>query len=113
MRGLNFNQRQVIVMKRRYGVSLGTYRAIKRNMLRANPHCYYCCIKLDQVTATIDHFIPFAEGQAPDPDNYRLACFPCNSAKANLDPRITTGLVALVLSRRRQSKDLAYHLPRK
>lgn len=48
--------------------------------------CYYCNKGLNAKHATIDHYRPLSKGGADRPRNWVIACEPCNSAKADLDP---------------------------
>jgi 5-methylcytosine-specific restriction endonuclease McrA len=64
----------------------------KRFLMRRDPHCKWCGIPLtmdrEQVTeglrlATLDHEIPLDAGGLDNPNNYVLACEPCNTARGN------------------------------
>lgn len=62
---------------------------------RFNGRCVYCG---DEVTvapgrpepksATCDHFIPRSKGGHDGKSNKVLACYDCNQAKGDLDPRL-------------------------
>ena len=55
--------------------------------------CAYCGMglprikRLGKVQATVDHFIPLSKGGQNARSNRVLACFDCNMAKDNIDPR--------------------------
>ena len=55
--------------------------------------CAYCDVALSRqktggkVKASIDHFIPLAKGGQNSRANRVLACYPCNLAKNDTDPR--------------------------
>jgi 5-methylcytosine-specific restriction endonuclease McrA len=57
--------------------------------------CAYCDVGLSRqktggkVKASIDHFIPLSKGGANGRSNRVLACYPCNLAKGDADPRET------------------------
>ena len=57
--------------------------------------CAYCNIGLPRikwdgkVRAGIDHFIPLSKGGSNSRANRVLACYPCNLAKDDADPRET------------------------
>ena len=57
--------------------------------------CAYCDVALSRqktggkVKASIDHFIPLAKGGNNSRSNRVLACYPCNLAKNDTDPRET------------------------
>jgi hypothetical protein len=57
--------------------------------------CAYCDVGLSRqktggkVKASIDHFIPLAKGGPNGRSNRVLACYPCNLAKGDADPRET------------------------
>ncbi|WP_426436948.1 HNH endonuclease [Bradyrhizobium genosp. P] len=57
--------------------------------------CAYCGTglprmkRVGKVQASVDHFIPLAKGGLNSRGNRVLACYPCNLAKADIDPRET------------------------
>ncbi len=57
--------------------------------------CAYCDVALPRIKtggkikASIDHFIPLSKGGANSRANRVLACYPCNLAKDDADPRET------------------------
>jgi 5-methylcytosine-specific restriction endonuclease McrA len=58
--------------------------------------CAYCGIGLPKVKhvdgkirASVDHFIPLGKGGLNSRGNRVLACYPCNLAKNDTDPRET------------------------
>jgi hypothetical protein len=57
--------------------------------------CAYCDVGLSRqktggkVKASIDHFIPLSRGGGNGRSNRVLACYPCNLAKGDTDPRET------------------------
>ena len=57
--------------------------------------CAYCDVGLSRqktggkVKASIDHFIPLSKGGPNGRSNRVLACYPCNLAKGDADPRET------------------------
>jgi 5-methylcytosine-specific restriction endonuclease McrA len=57
--------------------------------------CAYCDVALSRmktggkVRASIDHFIPLSKGGQNGRINRVLACYPCNLAKGDADPRET------------------------
>jgi len=57
----------------------------RRNIyLRDNFTCQYCGIKLDRPNVTLDHVIPRSKPEGKSTwENCVVACFPCNSRKAN------------------------------
>lgn len=66
--------------------------------LRDGAVCFYCGRSFDKLSelldeATLDHWIPQALGGGSDQENLRLACEPCNAAKADRLPWV----VALTL----------------
>lgn len=57
---------------------------MRRMLLTHDPHCWFCGKRLDDVTATLDHFVPLSRGGTDEPSNYRLACAVCNHTKDSL-----------------------------
>lgn len=56
----------------------------RRNIyLRDNNTCQYCGVQLERADITLDHVIPRAQGGTSTWENCVVACFPCNSRKAN------------------------------
>ena len=57
--------------------------------------CAYCDVGLSRmktggkVKASIDHFIPLSKGGPNGRSNRVLACYPCNLAKGDTDPRVS------------------------
>jgi 5-methylcytosine-specific restriction endonuclease McrA len=64
-------------------------RDLMRHLLRK--HAGLCAICREPVSlrlgdrnyATVDHVIPVSKGGRDAPDNWQLACMPCNQAKAD------------------------------
>lgn len=54
-----------------------------RLLMAPDPRCRWCQKPLDQATATLDHLVPLARGGRNAPDNYVLACKPCNTARGD------------------------------
>lgn len=102
--GINKRQRRSRRRSALYGnLGINARRRIKLALYKSDPNCYYCRVNFATVReATLDHFIPFSldRALALDPNNYKLACGPCNFAKDNIDPRITSGLVDTILRKR-------------
>jgi 5-methylcytosine-specific restriction endonuclease McrA len=48
--------------------------------------CYYCHVKLDSKTATMDHVIPISRGGRSTKGNVVPCCKECNSKKRYLTP---------------------------
>jgi hypothetical protein len=44
--------------------------------------CSYCGEKLDENTATLDHWVPQCRGGTDEPENLRTSCLICNSIKS-------------------------------
>lgn len=59
------------------------YTKYKMQLLRRHPFCKWCAKKLTKETGTIDHLIPLSKGGLNNPNNYVLACEPCNSKRGN------------------------------
>ena len=56
----------------------------KRNvLLRDGNVCQYCGVKLNNITATIDHVMPKSKGGLSEFTNTVSACLPCNNKKDN------------------------------
>jgi 5-methylcytosine-specific restriction endonuclease McrA len=55
-------------------------------LLRADPHCFYCGRELTEATATFDHYRPRSKGGRATRDNGRLACATCNVEKGDQWP---------------------------
>ena len=62
---------------------------------RFHGRCVYCGAavtnepgKPKPSSATCDHFIPLSKGGPNTPRNKVLACFACNQAKGDMDPRL-------------------------
>ena len=62
------------------------------------PKCFYCgeltvlfegsTVGFAKFQATVDHYFPLSRGGLDEPENYRLACMGCNSAKGSLWPTV-------------------------
>lgn len=50
------------------------------------PICFYCEKRFTKRKLTLDHFIPKSKGGPDQSANYVLACVPCNTEKADLEP---------------------------
>jgi hypothetical protein len=57
------------------------YAQYRQRLLKRNPVCIYCGVKVTEQTATLDHAIPRAQGGLSVPWNLWLACKPCNEFK--------------------------------
>ncbi len=68
---------------------------IERIAQRDGWQCAYCGVEFkgrNDKRISLDHFHPRALGGGNGIRNLRLACFPCNTAKANAHPRSYRGL---------------------
>lgn len=78
--------------KRQARRAINKYKKINKD----ESNCFYCgCtlnetnsmdIFLKQFNKTIDHFIPLSEDGSNTPDNFKMSCSSCNTAKADLNP---------------------------
>jgi 5-methylcytosine-specific restriction endonuclease McrA len=63
---------------------VGNKRRIRRFLFnRDGTKCFYCNVKLNFETATIDHLIPKSQGGSDNLDNLVLACHGCNINKGS------------------------------
>jgi 5-methylcytosine-specific restriction endonuclease McrA len=46
-------------------------------------HCWMCGLAISYGSATVDHLLPKSKGGMNTQSNFRLACKPCNTARAN------------------------------
>lgn len=53
-------------------------------LIRQNNVCNGCAVKLDPMTASIDHVIPRCDGGSHTKENFQLLCLPCNKAKGQM-----------------------------
>jgi len=65
---------------------LGAARRVKLRMSlrKESPHCFYCGTYIGKGSGTLEHVLPRSRGGLDSPDNLKLACSPCNSAKGRL-----------------------------
>jgi 5-methylcytosine-specific restriction protein A len=76
---------------RRYGISSGTWRALKAATARRDNGCCYICgaepvDDPDEPGHQLDHIVPIFEGGAvDDPDNLGLACATCHDLKSKAE----------------------------
>lgn len=61
-------------------------RLIRRVLLQESPSCYWCSRRLDESTATIEHFIPWSYGGTHRIANLTLACHRCNTGRNDRTP---------------------------
>lgn len=61
----------------------GSYRGVKRKLLKISRLCFWCNAHLSNGKATVDHKIPLMRGGSNAQDNMVLACDPCNKEKGN------------------------------
>ena len=57
---------------------------IRRERLEADPHCWFCGVRLGPQTSTLDHLVPRSRGGQTTRSNTVLACRACNDTKSNL-----------------------------
>lgn len=62
-----------------------TFDDLKRILKEQNNCCFYCGADISE-NPTVDHYIPLTKNGTNWPDNIRMACKPCNSAKGNKLP---------------------------
>jgi 5-methylcytosine-specific restriction endonuclease McrA len=67
----------------------GKYRALRRRLLRKDPHCHWCRCDLTLDTSTADHVIPLRRGGLDNPNNIVLACEPCNNKRGHAMPELS------------------------
>ncbi|MDE2098005.1 MAG: HNH endonuclease [Patescibacteria group bacterium] len=65
--------------------------------------CHYCGLPLTLETATIDHFIPRAQGGRDDPGNLVVACTDCNEVKNARTPEQAQPFLDAIRQSRLQS----------
>jgi hypothetical protein len=63
-----------------------SYRAVKRRMLARSNKCHWCKCVLTAPTATLDHLVPLSKGGLDNPNNWVLACEPCNTKRGSQMP---------------------------
>lgn len=59
--------------------------------------CFYCGIKVNKETGTIDHFMPKSKGGNNKKENIKLACMNCNTTKNNMHPEKWMTILPLLL----------------
>jgi hypothetical protein len=66
--------------------SQGKTKRIKKRLMKKNPVCCYCGIKITPQIASLDHYIPRIKGGGDFDANYRLCCLNCNANKGGSLP---------------------------
>lgn len=100
----------VAVVRRKVSLVKSGVKFSKINVcLRDNFTCQYCGMKLPMSKLNYDHVIPRDQGGKTMWDNIVMACYPCNSKKANKTPE-EAGMRLLVVPR--QPKTLPMNEPR-
>lgn len=61
--------------------------------------CYYCRTKLRFDKATYDHIIPQSKFGSEHPNNFAIACEPCNNIRGDMDFNIFSNIVTSVEDR--------------
>jgi len=56
-----------------------------QNLIQST-HCYYCQLKLDRSTTTMDHIVPISRGGRSTKGNLVPCCRSCNLQKRSLTP---------------------------
>ena len=63
---------------------MDTTEYLNRKFASGKPRkCWMCGCVLNRWTASVDHLQPQSKGGKDSPDNYSLACKPCNSERGN------------------------------
>lgn len=59
-------------------------KAVKKQLISVfGLSCFWCRCTLPEKELTLDHQIPGSKGGSNNPENLRLACFPCNNSRGN------------------------------
>lgn len=100
----------VAVLRRKISLVKAGVKFSKINVcLRDNFTCQYCGQKLPMSRLNYDHVLPRDQGGKTVWNNIVMACYPCNSKKANKTPE-EAGM--MLISIPRQPKTLPMHGPR-
>lgn len=78
-------------------------KALRLQLLAADPRCHWCRVTLTRRTATLDHLHPVAKGGTDWPENLVLACSVCNTARGSTGIVDRRKVAALVAARRAKS----------
>ena len=65
-----------------------SYKTPRNNLLKKHPYCRWCGCLLTEETATLDHIISLHKGGMNNPNNYALACVPCNNKRGSDMPEL-------------------------
>lgn len=65
-----------------------SYKIPRNSLLKKHPYCRWCGCLLTEETATLDHIIPLHKGGMNNPNNYALACAPCNNKRGSDMPEL-------------------------
>lgn len=77
----------VAILRRRVGKTKTGVKFSKINVcLRDDFRCQYCTTKLPMSKLNYDHVLPRSRGGKTTWENVVMACYPCNSDKANKTP---------------------------
>lgn len=66
----------------------GNYRRQKARLYKTQKTCKWCEKEFPLNEMTLEHIIPLDRGGLDNPNNWALACEPCNSARANNMPEL-------------------------
>lgn len=75
-------------------------RIRKAQKWQEDPHCHYCGTKLRFDKATYDHVLPQSKNGSEHPDNFVIACEPCNNIRGDMSYNIFYNIVTSVEDRK-------------
>ena len=79
---------EVILLSRYDGIPSRNVNFCRRSIWKRDDyHCQYCGTKPDYDESTLDHIIPRSKGGETSWTNCVLACYQCNSQKADREPQ--------------------------
>jgi len=82
-------------------------RKYRQELLKNNPYCTYCKIKVNETTATLDHVVAVSLGGKNDIKNLVLSCNKCNGVKSDMTESRWAKILPILL------KDNYSHLSRR
>ena len=65
-----------------------SYRNERAMLFERQKNCHWCGCVLTIETATLEHIYPLSKGGLDNPNNYTLACEPCNTKRGNSMPEL-------------------------
>ena len=64
------------------------YKKERATLFERQKTCHWCGCQLTLETATLEHIYPLSKGGLDNPNNYTLACEPCNTNRGNEMPEL-------------------------